>query len=370
MIDTIVLLVPLTQVQFDKYDSDSEWNLQSRTRQYEKFIRNPTKKDEGSGLYFPRLTLYRRAAKQIPSIRIEFSAPKLIYNNNLQELQNTDFEIVVTTLNDRLERMNVFITRENIVNAKVSAIHYAKNIKLDNGYTSTYVISQIAKINVRKTFDFTKARYMNDGQSLVAHTSCHELIFYDKIADLMKPKKRATDRDQTPTQKELFDSITSTKKKVEILRLEVRLSKRSKMKNILKEVNYREDPIFKDLFNEEMSKQVILHYWNQIVKDGNLGLFLIDMNMKDLMHLIYRSFETMKPKQVVYLMGLLTIAKEHNGLRELRSFIESFHDTRTWYRMYKDFRVVSGVIGRGKVRDWIDQIDNALDEFKPITKIK
>ena len=75
---------------------------------------------------------------------------------------------------------------------------------------------------MRKSFDFTKARYMNDGESLVAHTSSHEMILYDKVADIKKGPKRAIDRDQTLYQISFFDEIPKSEL-LEILRMEIRL---------------------------------------------------------------------------------------------------------------------------------------------------
>src|SRR3989338_5097722 len=62
MIDTVCLLIPkdkITSLDLTKSGVPS-WSLQSKTEQYEKFVKNPSKKDLDSGLYFPRLTGYKR----------------------------------------------------------------------------------------------------------------------------------------------------------------------------------------------------------------------------------------------------------------------------------------------------------------------
>src|SRR5262249_9425762 len=56
-------------------------------------VQNPTKADLQGGRYLPRLTLAKR---KIPSgfaltLRIEFSAPKLVFGNNFDELESCDF---------------------------------------------------------------------------------------------------------------------------------------------------------------------------------------------------------------------------------------------------------------------------------------
>ena len=153
---------------------------------------------------------------------MEFSVPKILFLNNLKELKESDFAMVVDTLVERIRMMGIFIERESIINAQVSAVHFSKNIVLEDGYTTRYVISELHKVNMRKSFDFTKARYMNDGESLVAHTTSHEMIIYDKVADIRKGPKRAIDKDQTLYQMSFFDEIPKSEL-LEILRMEIRL---------------------------------------------------------------------------------------------------------------------------------------------------
>src|SRR3990167_6138150 len=218
MIDTVCLLIPkdkITSLDLTKSGVPS-WSLQSKTEQYEKFVKNPSKKDLDSGLYFPRLTGYKRKGfAQDANVRIEFSVPKLLFLNNLDELENKDFPKVIDTLQDRLKTMGIIVSKIVLQNASVSSVHFGKNIKLEDGYTTNHLISEMNKLNLRKSFDFARSRYINDGQSLYAHTTSHQLVIYDKVADLGKDKKRAIDKDQTQYQMNLFTQLS--KKKDEVL---------------------------------------------------------------------------------------------------------------------------------------------------------
>jgi hypothetical protein len=371
MVDTTCLLIPLTNVVFlDQNNKEiPDWDLHSKTEYYSKYIRNPTKKDKESGLYFPRLTLYDRRFGDVPKVKIEFSAPKLLYCNNLQELTDNDFDEVIQALQDRLIRMGVRIFNVHLRNANVSSIHFSKNILLENGYTASYIISQITKINLRKSFDFTRSKYTNDGQSLCAHTSSHELVIYDKIADLKKLKKRAIDRDQTKYQMSLFNKIKKSQELIEILRFEIRLTRKQKLKSILKKVGFEKDITFQNLFSTSLSKLVVTLYWEDIVKSNNLGLFTIETGTKDTFQSIYHSVPEMKAKEAIYLLGLMTLAKEANGLRELRSIIETKGKQRSWYRIAKDFREISDSLSKNKLRDWVIQLDLYIKEYQLITKL-
>src|SRR3989344_40803 len=228
MIDTIILAIPRNKVVVldETARGVPSWDLQSRTNNYRKYIKNPSLKDKASGLYFPRLTGYHRKNGKLgwtAMLKVEFSASKLLFNNNLDEPANDQFSAMVNALLDRLERMAVRVQRHDLETVEVRAVHYSKNIELTGGYTSQYVISELAKINLNKRFDLTRTRFMNDGQSLCGYTKAHSFVIYDKVADLKKNSKRAIDKDQPLYQMSLFSSLNNPR---EILRLEVRVSEK------------------------------------------------------------------------------------------------------------------------------------------------
>lgn len=361
MIDTICLLIPKEKMYY--LSGVSSWELYSKTDQYEKYVRNPSKAEKETGKYFPRLTGYKRKFSQNANVRIEFSLPKLLYLNNLDELEDKDFPEVIKVLQERLKIMGVRVFKEILINASVSSVHFSKNIPLKDGYTASYLISEIGKINLKKTFDFARARFINDGQSLYAHTTAHQLVIYDKIADLDKGKKRAIDKDQSPSQRSLFKDLSKEAK--EVIRFEIRLNQKQKMNKVLTDLGYQKNPVFRDVFSSEMSQKVVRDYWNKIIKENNLGLFSISLSHKDILQILLLTDKKIKPKQAIYLFGLYTLAKDENGMRQLRTITSKRSTQRTWYRIAKDARLVSNLIAKNRVRDWVKQIDKNIEDYKP-----
>ncbi len=186
-----------------------------------------------------------RQFSQEANVRIEFSVPKLLYLNNLDELEDKDFPRVVSTLQKRLKTMGVVVPDTLLKNASVSAVHFSKNIKLEDGYTASHLISEMNKVNLRKSFDFARTRYINDGQSLYAHATSHQLVIYDKIADLGKDKKRSIDKDQSLYQRSLFE-VLGKRETLEIIRFEIRLSQKQKLNSVLESLGYSKNPVFRD----------------------------------------------------------------------------------------------------------------------------
>lgn len=357
MIDTIILNIPRKQ----EHTSDKLWNLQAVTPNYYKYINNPTSINLQSGLYFPRLTGYSRREGKM--MKIEFSAPKLLYKNNLDELTENQFGDVVLALQDRLKQMGVMLTEEELKTATVATVHYSKNVELKGGYTSQYVLSELGKINLNKRFDFAKARFINDGQSLCAHTTTHELVIYDKIADLNKGKKRAIDRDQPDYQLSLFKTL---EKKFEVLRFEDRLCKKTKINSLFKELGFGINPTFQDVFSEEKSQKVLLWYWNKMFEGNNLFLFAHPLTAKDLLNQILLAKLNIKGKNAIYLTGLALLAREGNGLRELRAILSKRSNDRTWYRIADNLSDITGKLAGLQPREWFNQIKKEIETHTPL----
>jgi hypothetical protein len=360
MIDTVCLLIPKHEMRY--FSGVENWDVYSKTDQYERFIRNPTKTQKESGKYYPRLTSYKRGFSQDANVRVEFSASKLLYLNNLDELEDKDFLLVVEILQQRLQEMGVDVSKSVLENASVSSVHYSKNILLSDGYTASHLISEIGKVNAPKRFDVAKTRFINDGQSLYAHTSTHQFVIYDKVADLQKDRKRAIDKDQTPQQRSRFRKLN---KHEEILRFEVRLIRKQKLNKVIESLGYQKNPTFKDIFSEEISRKVVLDYWDNLIKGNSLGIFSISLSTKDTLRIILLADSKIKPKQAVYLLGLSMLAKDENGLRELRSIISKNSNDRTWYRLTKDIEHANNLITKNHLRDWVIQVDTTLQNYKP-----
>lgn len=372
-IDTVVLSVPIEKVTTDPVSDNlnSKWRLQNRNPGYDKFTRNPSALSTQNGtLYFPRVTVYRRKGSSWGNarqdFRIEFSAPKLLFQNNVDELLEDQFDEVLRILYERLRAMNVGILPHNLAAAEVRAVHYSKNILLLNGYTAQYVITELGKINLNKRFDFAKTRYLNDGQSMAAHTAAHELVIYDKVADLSQGKKRAIDRDQTSRQLGLFDDLNKPEHQPEILRFEVRLVQKKKIDALFEQLGFAPSPTFRDVFSAEKSRTVVKHYLDTMIGGNAAILFAHSMTAKDLLRQVLLTDKKMKPKEAIYRAGILTMAREGNGMRELRSIVAGRKRDRTWQRIAADIRAIAKKLNKLRPRDWYDQIIKGFEAYEPL----
>ncbi len=258
MIDTVVLLLPQHAYQItepDKFVPSARWitGISSSALHGIQSRQNPTKKELLAGIYKPRLTLFpsanTRNSKEMV-LKVELSLPKLFFGNNFEELKGKDWQPLLSKLSSTLDQMGVIVDPLALARAPISAIHYSKNIALTDGSTPYHYINKIKEANIKLSLDTNQTDYRNEGHSYKWHCNSYEVAFYDKIKDLEKAKqsdKRAIEKDNA-LQLNLFSKFARRKKKLEILRMEVRLNKRQKIKQLFNKLGIKSDLSFKSLF--------------------------------------------------------------------------------------------------------------------------
>ena len=102
------------------------------------------------GIYRPRLTLYKQMVRGgfIYRLYIEFSAPKIIWNNNFVEIEEDDLDMLCFGLSYYLYTMGVNISDEELKKCEVKTIHYGKNIVFQNWMTPEMIINHANKANI------------------------------------------------------------------------------------------------------------------------------------------------------------------------------------------------------------------------------
>jgi hypothetical protein len=211
-------------------------------------------------------------------------------------------------------------------------------------------------VNVSRKLDLDKTQFRNSGRVLSFYSKTNSFIMYDKVKDITQKNGRSVDQDQTDQQLQLFSTPNT---KLEILRLEVRLSKRTKMKSILKEVGYPSDPTFEYIFKKDVCQKVMMHYWQKIVSEKYYFLFDMDSKPQKLLQRIITSLNV-KPKQAIYLTGLKILCKDADGISGLRQCLEKNCSSKTWDRITKDFEILNSMGIQNNYQEWLEQINDEL----------
>lgn len=369
MLDTIVLTLSRSMYVItdpDKFEPSARWAMTADYggRGYITCRQNPTKTELRNGIYKPRLTLTRRrnhAGQMDVMLKIELSLPKQLFGNNFDELSEKDFEPVTKKLQQRLQEMGVLVFYPVLINAPVSAIHYSKNIILTDGTTPNYYINKIKEANISLALDTNQSDFRNEGHSFKYHANSYEVAFYDKLKDIetaKKSEKRAIEKDNA-IQLTLFGD---RRKPFEVLRMEVRLNKRQKIRQILKKVGYEHEIVFQHLFSPLLSQAVLVYYLDDL-EDRRPPIIDYQASTPNtlLADLIINN-PTMGPVKLLQLFGL-KMAIDKIGVRGLRAMLKK-SSTRSWYRLMAEGRKITLPSNTTPTFQIIRQ---NLDTFEPVS---
>ncbi len=355
MIDTVVLLLPQHAYQItdpDKFVPSARWISSSAVHGIQS-RQNPTKKELLAGIYKPRLILFPSAnpssRKATPGtytpivLKIELSLPKLFFGNNFEELKGKDLQTLLAKLSTTLNQMGVIVDPQELAKAPVSVIHYSKNIKLTDGSTPYHYINKLKESNMRMSLDVNQTDYRNEGHSYKWHCNSYEIVFYDKIKDLEKAKlsdRRAIEKDNA-IQLNLFPALAKRTKMFEVLRMEVRLNKRQKMKQLFAKLGIKSDLTLKSLFKPVISKKVLLHYLDEL-ESKRLPIFdyKIENDKAYLDDLAFNNPQ-LSVKKILQIYGLHK-AIEAITIQELKGIFSKNH-YREWYKLINDTKNIKPI---------------------------
>ena len=340
MIDTMKLTLDKNMFWIKDIDRFQK-ERQSATRGYFTLVQNPTKSELKSGIYKPRLTITKRfnvSGRFEQTLSIELSLPKLLYGNNFDELQDSDLSLIVDKLREVLKEMGVRVFKTILKSAPISTVHYSKNVPLTNGLTPHFLIGKIKEANIPLSLDINQTDYRNDGHSYKWHSNSYEVAFYDKIKDLemaVKSDKRAIEKDNSP-QLHLFQELRMRKK--EVLRMEVRLNNRQKMKQLFNNLKLQNEFTLEGLFKTEIAKCILLHYLDELENQRPKMLDYISKNPKSLLAEIIVSNPNLGTLKTIQAFGL-KLALDALTPRELRAMFGKYHK-RSWYRLFAEAKTV------------------------------
>jgi uncharacterized protein YpiB (UPF0302 family) len=164
-------------------------------------------------------------------------------------------------------------------------------------------------------------------------------MFYDKIRDLEKAKKsdKRSMENSGAIQLHLYDALHS-KKHFEVLRMEMRLTKRRKMQHLFKQLNIKAQLNFKGLFKTVIARKVLVHYLDAIESACPQLLDFKANNSKALLVALIFNNPDMSPRRIMQLYGM-KLALEHMSIREMRTMFGA-HNKRSWYRLIADVNEV------------------------------
>lgn len=314
MLDTIALTLPdhLCRItKPERFSPHLDYIRNSVSHGTAKAVYNPTKADKDTG-YKPRLTLFRRAARNAGVsifLRIEFSAPKLVFGNNFEELRGqADFHIVINILHAALLQMGIETQKETLMAASVGMIHFSKNILLGRHTPCFLLIQQLEKLDLSQKLDLTRTDFRNGGQMVKYHANAYEIALYDKVKDLEQARKYGAKRGAETAYEGQTALFKNAPYPPEVLRIEVRLTSK-KLKLLLKSLKQERPTTLESLFSADLSRCVLLHFWT-LITDGLAAMMIATDDAASLIQSIRKAFPRKRPHKVTEIVGFLTACQK------------------------------------------------------------
>jgi hypothetical protein len=306
-----------------------------------KAVVNPTKQDNLANLYLPKVTLSRRRNLQGQSeimLIIQASLPKLIFGNNLEELQTKDFDTVIAVLQSKLMHMGVGISTEHLKKSDIIAVHFSKNIVFKDGASPYHYIAQIQNSVLTSRLDTNKTDYRNAGHAFKWHCNSYEIIVYDKLHDLLtnakSGPKRSIDRDNYLNLKAITQ-LRSKKKKFEVLRIEVRLNRRIALKNLFKKLGMQNNLTVQSVFKPSVMRKVLGHYIDTIKTKRSAICDFTIIDKRELLFILMIHNPSAPLKKVLSYIGQSALLQEMTA-NEINKMLKPKYE-KSFLRLQKEF---------------------------------
>ena len=386
MPDTVVLEVTIGDPALQKIISEATFNnwspslygvLKSHPK-YGGYVRlgtnksitchlNPTREDKQRGVYRPRLTFYKRAVKGgfLFRLYIEFSAPKIIWNNNFVEIEEDDLDMLCFGLSYYLYRMGVNISDEELKKCEVKTIHYGKNIVLQNYMTSAMIINHVAKVNISLKKRINTTTYLNGGRGLHIYTNEQGVCLYDKLAELKLAKRTEKGNLEKDSwcQLDIIDKIEKyIKQPFQVLRIESRLNTKNAIRQRFAKLKIKipSNPTLEDLFRTDLGKAVLMDEIETLEKATPAFTSCREPPEVFAEHLRILNPKA-RPRDIALTIGIMDMARDI-GLRNTRILLGA-ENSREW--RYIKSKCESLKMPSAPI-DYFKEARKQITDFKPV----
>lgn len=335
MIDTIKLVLPFSKRPYWYEKARFQNSFDTDTGLF-KAVANPSSANKKKGIYQPRLTYTERpiARGRNYELAIELSLPKLMFNNNFNELTDADFEAVVKKLSDTVKATyGIWLLPLQLRKASIRKIDYSKNIIFTDRTPVANVLANIRTADISKVYDIQNTDFRNGGHIYHIHTNSLDIAIYDKVADLKQERispKRSREKDGY-IQMNLLDEL-ERQKSVTVTRLEVRLNGLRKIRSELAKVGITHDTTFQEMFSSNTSQKLLLRHWQNIFERIPKGL--LDSDTAE--HLLIndkKANESMKMTEALARVGYAYL-RDGKDERYVRNLLEGLFNP-SQYRRFK-----------------------------------
>lgn len=309
--------------------------------------------------YLPIVKLFKNGGDHY--LTVKFSAPKMLFGENVSELDKGDFRKLLRELKATLFRMGIKINLKYLANADVLTIHPSKNLMLNQKYEPVDILMELKKVKVDlRRHDIDIKNYRNGGETLQFYNSNSTVVFYDKIADLTKPMVRSIDRDKPKLMPGIMDQ--------KILRYEVRLNDRKKINQVLSLIGGEQNIKLKDIFYSNICQEILIKYWNDFFGENNISHKAGGNPITEL-GIITKPINKIRIKESIYRLGLKYLLSNEDGYMGAIKTLSRQYKPSSVKVVKQDMDLLSNILPSTH-NQFMADIETELARFKPVKKVR
>lgn len=314
------------------------------------------------GVYAPKLTYYKRVVRGgfRHVLYIEFSAPKLLYGNNFEELTDNDFVRLCSRLSMTLKEGGVNLSANGLRKCSVKAIHYGKNIILSDNFMLDCILRYLSKANLSLKQQGRKTLYSDGGIAIHASTIPRAFCAYNKKKELISSRITEKGRleDDSWCQMKMLDALNG----IEVLRLELRLETKKAIRTELErhEIATSLSLPFVGLFSAKIAQKLLLAQ----LADMENRILPILKNESELARFT-EQISALNPRirlnTVALAVTLKTLTDEGKSMREIRELL------RVTPQRWSDLMARMGNLNIPPPKlDYLADVKEQLEAFEPV----
>jgi hypothetical protein len=363
----------LPEIASRKYDELTETEQRSNRMYLRRFVL----KTPPETTYTPQVDVLETLDKENKQVRyvmiVTFSVPKLVFGNSVQEIADNELGKVVSVLQLALSKAGVLIEMKDLLDARVSAVHFCKNIALPKDILLQDVLADLQRVDISKTVDVTTKETKNGGQILHIYSGVVERVFYDKVTDAVRPKNKRKDKGHIDYERHVIDEYGLAGS--EIFRYEYRIKKTVTTKRIINAALERDAKsfvTFRDIFTEGLAQKVLLQSWRELVgrPENQLALMGPTDHFKVLQHILETAKADGKAhslNKALVSFGIYAIIKS-NGAKEFKRQIFKNWNADHPERLNKKVQQAAELTKGLPYSNGVAFVDGKLEEYKLITR--
>src|SRR5262249_15173734 len=195
------------------------------------------------------------------------------------------------------------------------------------------------------------------------HANSFEVTFYDKLKDLEQARyteKRGMERHYGAQLDRFRREVLP--KELEVLRMEVRLGTRAKIRSVLKQIGVHAEPTFESLFDGRIAQAVLYQFWSHV--RARLPMLDIAQRPEDVLATLADASDgRVRPGKLLQRLGSIMLVRSI-GFRGGGAPPSRYCSHRSWQRYKRDLKALSSAGGVSFTV--LKEVDEALARFEPL----